>query len=135
MNGREFTADDVVFNFHRYLGLGDFTEAGPSTWGGAGNFISIPFESVTATDKWTVVMKLKEPNLAALEIILNDSAVSILPPEVIEQYGEHQDWRNVVGTGPFMVTDVVEESSITWTKNPDYWGYDEKVPAEPLALR
>ena len=132
MNGREFTADDVVFNFHRYLGLGDFTEAGPSAWGGAANFISIPFESVTATDKWTVVMKLKEPHLAALEIILNDSAVSILPPEVIEQHGEYQDWRNLVGTGPFMVTDVVDESSITWTKNPDYWGYDEKYPQNRL---
>ena len=30
MNGREFTADDVVFNFHRLLGLGEFAEAGPS---------------------------------------------------------------------------------------------------------
>ena len=30
MDGREFTADDVVFNFHRLLGLGDFAEAGPS---------------------------------------------------------------------------------------------------------
>ena len=132
MNGREFTADDVVFNFHRYLGLGDFTEAGPSVWGGAANFISIPFESVTATDKWTVVMKLKEPQLDALEIILNDPATNILPPEVIEQHGEYQDWRILVGTGPFMVTDVVEESSITWTKNPDYWGYDEKYPQNRL---
>ena len=132
MNGREFTADDVVFNFHRYLGLGDFTEAGPSTWSGAASFISIPFESVTATDKRTVVMKLKEPNLTALELILNDRAVAILPPEVIEQHGEYQDWRNLVGTGPFMVTDVVEESSITWTKNPDYWGYDEKYPQNRL---
>ena len=132
MNGRELTADDVEWNFHRYLGLGDFTEAGPSTWGGAANFISIPFESVTATDKWTVVTKLKEPHLAALEIILNDSAVAILPPEVIEQHGEYQDWRILVGTGPFMVTDVVDESSITWTKNPDYWGYDEKYPQNRL---
>ena len=132
MNGRELTADDVVFNFHRYLGLGDFTEAGPSTYSGAGNFISIPFESVTATDKRTVVMKLKEPNLTALELILNDRAVAIWPPEVIEQHGEYQDWRNLVGTGPFMVTDVVEESSITWTKNPDYWGYDEKYPQNRL---
>ena len=90
MNGREFTADDVVFNFHRYLGLGDFTEAGPSTYGGAASFISIPFESVTATDKRTVVMKLKEPSLTALELILNDRAVAILPPEVIEQHGEYQ---------------------------------------------
>ena len=132
MNGRELTADDVVFNFHRYLGLGDFTEAGPSTYSGAASFISIPFESVTATDKRTVVMKLKEPNLTALELILNDRAVAILPPEVIEQHGEYQDWRNLVGTGPFMVTDVVEESSITWTKNPDYWGYDEKYPQNRL---
>ncbi len=30
MNGREFTADDVVFNFRRLLGLGEFAEAGPS---------------------------------------------------------------------------------------------------------
>ncbi|MDE0024785.1 MAG: ABC transporter substrate-binding protein [Spirochaetaceae bacterium] len=132
MNGREFTADDVVFNFHRYLGLGDFTEAGPSTYSGAASFISIPFESVTATDKYTVVMKLKEPQLDALEIILNDPATNILPPEVIEQHGEYQDWRILVGTGPFMVTDLVEESSITWTKNPDYWGYDEKYPQNRL---
>jgi len=120
MNGREFTADDVVFNFHRMLGLGDFTEAGardPSVGSaGAAALISIPFESVTATDKWTVVMKLKEPSLTALEVILNDPYVAILSPEVIEQHGDMQDWRNVVGTGPFMVTDVVEESSITWTK-------------------
>ena len=31
MNGREFTADDVVFNFHRLLGLGEFAEAGPES--------------------------------------------------------------------------------------------------------
>ena len=132
MNGRELTADDVEYNFHRYLGLGDFTEAGPSVWGGAAAFISIPFESVTATDKWTVVMKLKEPHLDALSLILNDRTSAILPPEVIEQFGDMQDWRNIVGTGPFMVTDVVDESSITWTKNPDYWGYDEKYPQNRL---
>ena len=28
MNGRELTAADVVFNFERNLGLGDFAEAG-----------------------------------------------------------------------------------------------------------
>ena len=39
VNGREFDAYDVEHNYHRYFGLGDFTEAGPSahtfatTWG------------------------------------------------------------------------------------------------------
>ena len=52
-------------------------------------------------------------------------------PEVIEQSGDW-DWRNLVGTGPFMLTDVVEGTSYSYTKNPDYWGYDEKYPENRL---
>ena len=128
MNGRELTADDVEYNFHRMLGLGKFAEVGPTPFGGAAALTGIPFESVTATDKWTVVMKLKEPRLDALGVILGHYFSFIMPPEVIEQHGDTQDWRNLVGTGPFELTDVVEGSSMTYVKNPDYWGYDEKYP-------
>ena len=31
-----------------------------------------------------------------------------------------------------MITDLVPGSSITWTKNPNYWGYDEKYPENRL---
>jgi peptide/nickel transport system substrate-binding protein len=31
-----------------------------------------------------------------------------------------------------MLTDYVEGSAYTWTKNPDYWGYDEKYPQNRL---
>ena len=78
MNGRELDANDVEYSFHRMLGLGDFADAGPSAFAGA--FTSIPFESVTATDKRTVVMKLKEPYLPALPLILLNSAAFIMPP-------------------------------------------------------
>ena len=64
--------------------------------------------------------------------IIDDSIYFILPPEVIEQYGDYTDWKNVVGTGPFELTDYVEDVSITWTKNPAYWGYDEKYPENRL---
>ena len=131
MNGRELTADDVEYNFHRMLGLGDFTDAGPSPFGGAANLTGIPFESITATDKWTVVFKLKEPYLPALKLILIDYFAYIMPPEVIKEQG-NKDWRNLVGTGPFELTDFAEGSSATWTKNPDYWGYDEKYPQNRL---
>ena len=30
------------------------------------------------------------------------------------------------------LTDYVEGSSITWTKNPNYWGFDEKLPENRL---
>ena len=132
VNGRELTAHDVEYNYNRMLGLGDFTDAGPSPFGSAGALTSIPFESITATDNRTVVMKLKEPHLPALGLILTDYFVYIMPPEVIEQQGDIRDWTDLVGTGPFMLTEFVDESYITWTKNPDYWKFDEKYPQNRL---
>ena len=132
MNGRQLTAHDVEYNFHRILGMGDFAEAGPTAHGGASNLKTIPWESITATDDATVVMKLTEPRLDALSVMLLNEWTSIMPPEVIERHGDVQDWRNLVGTGPLMLTDVVEDSHITWAKNPDYWGHDEKYPENRL---
>ena len=43
-----------------------------------------------------------------------------------------KDWRNVVGTGPWVLTDLVEGSSMTLTKNPNYWSDDEKYPGNRL---
>ena len=132
MNGRELTADDIVFNYHRYFGLGSgFTEPSPSF----ASFVSaVGIESVTATDKWTVVMKLKEPRLFGMGRIVDDYAIYMNPPELIKEHGDVKDWRNLVGTGPYEMTDFVEGSSVTYTKNPDYWAYDEKYPENRLAL-
>ena len=129
MNGRELTADDIVFNFHRYLGLGSgFTVPSPRL----GQLAAIPFESIAATDQWTVVMKLKEPKLFALEIIVDQYSNWMYPPEVIEEHGDARDWRNLVGTGPYELTDYVEGVSATFDKNPDYWASDDKYPQNRL---
>ena len=130
MNGRELTAKDIEYNWHRLATLGSgFTEP-PARFGSIPN---VPFESITATDDWTVVFKLKQPMLSALKIILDDAWTWILPPEVIKEHGDVADWRNVVGTGPYMLTEWIDGSSMTWKKNPDYWGYDEKYPENRLA--
>ena len=128
MNGRELDASDIEYNLHRVTALGSgFTEPSPTGW-----IKDLPIESIAATDKWTVVVKLKEPNLQALMNLTLAQTGTILPPEVIKQQGDVKDWRNLVGTGPYMLTDRVEESSITYEKNPDYWGYDEKYPENRL---
>lgn len=31
-------------------------------------------------------------------------------------------WKNAVGTGPFELTNFIDGSSVTYTKNPNYWG-------------
>ena len=56
----------------------------------------------------------------------------IVAREVVEQFGDIQDWRNVTGTGPYQLTDVVEGSSWTYTRIDDYWGFDEKFPDNRL---
>ena len=128
MNGRELTASDIKFNYDRMLGIGSgFSEASPRLGANLPNI-----ESVTTPDVSTVVFKLAEPDLFGLWKTLNGWVHWIYPPEVIQQHGDVQDWRNLVGTGPMEMTDFVEGSSITWTKNPNYWGFDEKFPENRL---
>ena len=137
MNGRELTASDVEFNYHRILGLGSgFSEASPH----AGQYPKMA--SVTATDASTVVFKLAEPDViwplkavpayGSGSALLNMWIAWIYPPEVIQEHGDIQDCMNLVGTGPMELTDLVEGSSVTWTKNPNYWGFDEKFPDNRL---
>ena len=127
MNGRELTASDIEFNYHRLLGLGSgFSEPTPFSW-------TLPaVESVTATDKSTVVFKLTRPDLFGVRKAFDTWDTWIYPPEVIQQHGDIKDCRNLVGTGPMELTDLVEGSSMTWTRVPDYWGFDEKFPDNRL---
>ena len=90
------------------------------------------WESITATDKWTVVFKLQETRLDALGTILFDTAGQIYPADVIREHGDVSDWRNLVGTGPFELTEYLEGTVTTYARNPNYWGYDEKYPDNRL---
>ena len=127
MNGRELTAHDIVYNYQRYAGIGGFDK--PEHPRG---IIALPIESIEATDDYTMVVKLTKINLYAIRDLLQQYMAWMLPPDVIEQYGDYSDWRNVAGTGPYELTDYVDGSSVTHTKNPDYWGYDEKFPENRL---
>ena len=95
---------------------------------------NLPIESIEATDEYTVVFKMSKLDLSAFQLIYNDSHEGswIFPPEVIEQHGHMQDWKTAVGTGPWMLTDWVKGSALTYTKNPNYWGHDEKFPEHRL---
>ena len=129
MNGRELTAYDVEYNFHRLTGLGSgFTEPPAYTL----ELPNVPLKSITATDEWTVVFELEQTSITGLKNIIDDALGYILPPEVIKAEGHANDWTKLVGTGPYELTDWVSGGSRTYTKNPNYWGYDEKYPENRL---
>ena len=130
VNGRQLTAHDIAYNWNRYLGFEQFAEQGPSP--SLGVAIAGIYESIIATDDRTVVFKLAKPRLDPLYDIVFQLSRSIYAPEVIEQYGDVQDWRNNVGTGPFDLVEWVEESVMVWNRVDDYWGFDEKFPDNRL---
>ena len=105
MNGRDLTAKDIEFTFLRDFGMGSgATEANPFYEA----FHGIPVESIEATGDNNLVIKLSAPgHVLDMQWFLGVGETPtglIVPPEVIEQSGDIQDWENVVGTGPFEIT-------------------------------
>ncbi len=115
-NGRELNADDIVFNLNRLITT-------PTNYIRAGYPDMCRTVSITAPDKWTVDIKCPTEYFADALTMLPDWS-SIFPPEVINKYVNVRDWRNSVGSGPFMLTDYVAGSSVTFARNNKYWGTD-----------
>jgi peptide/nickel transport system substrate-binding protein len=129
VNGREMTASDIVFTFQRLLGLGSFKSGSPYV----GISVYSMVQSITATDKYTVVFKSQYPTVAMMDAIDDQNMMNeIVAPEAVQQWGNVTAWNHVIGTGPFIMTDYVSGGSITYTKNPNYYGHDERYPKNQL---
>ena len=121
MASRELVAEDVVFSQNRLA-------SSPKKI--AAYFDHI--DKVYAADKHTVVFVFKEYN-AEWDYRFGWGYYSgIVPKEVVDAGAGN--WKNLNGTGPFMLTDFVSGNSNTYTKNPIYWdkekigGSDYKLP-------
>jgi len=130
VNGRELDAYDVEYCFHRLLGLGSgYTEKSPHASQACWKWVT----SVEATDKYTVVMKTDEPRpLMMLYQLSIGNCNQIYPREVVEEYGDLNDWKNIVQSTPFFVKDWISGSSLTLERNPNYWQFDPLNPENRL---
>ena len=130
-NGREFTADDVAYHFHRLWGLN--SDMAPSP-----DHSRVPayknLLSVTPIDRYTVVFKWRIPNpeLIMMSLLAPNPSQVFEASEAVEEWGDLSDWRHAIGTGPFILKDFVSGRSATLVKNPNYWGHDERHPQNKL---
>jgi peptide/nickel transport system substrate-binding protein len=108
MKKRELVADDVVFAY---------TRLSTSPKKIAGYFDHV--EKVEATDKYTVVFTFKYYN-AEWDYRFGWGYYSPIAPKEVADAGA-TNWKNVNGTGPYMLSDFVQGSYNAYTKNPDYW--------------
>ncbi|MBI4188373.1 MAG: ABC transporter substrate-binding protein, partial [Chloroflexi bacterium] len=125
VNGRELTADDVVFAWTR-----NFSDIPKNYWRAR----QLPAEwpvSVTAPDKYTVIVK-SNPGYIGTVISQVVTWHMIYPPEPVKKYGDLRDAKNMVGSGPFILKDVVPASSATFVRNTNYWQKDPFFPENQL---
>ncbi len=83
------------------------------------------FESVEVVNDFEVIIHLKDSCGPFLETLC-DIGNGILPKEEVEGWGDEFGYH-LVGTGPFMLEEMVADESVTLKKNPNYWGDEPNV--------
>ena len=108
MAARELVADDVVFSYYR---LDKSPKKIPTYFD--------HIDKVEATDNHTVLFTFKAYN-AEWDYRFGWGYYSAIVPKEVSEAGAGS-WKNLNGSGPFMLTDVVMGSAVTWTRHDGYW--------------
>jgi peptide/nickel transport system substrate-binding protein len=108
-NGREMTADDVVYSIQRVMN--------PETASPWQEYTS-SIEKIEAPDAATVVITLKNPDASFLAALCR-RGLSVVPQEEVDANGDLK--QVMVGTGPFKFVEYVPNSVVRLEKNGEYW--------------
>jgi peptide/nickel transport system substrate-binding protein len=132
-DGKDFTADDVVFSFdERYK-----AEDTICTFCSA---VKRNVERVEAPDSHSVIFHLKNPDVSFPGVLSSrDGDLAVLPRHNFRKTADGKGYEMVgdpIGTGPWQFVEWARGESITFRANTDYWDQD-RVPefAELVVLK
>jgi peptide/nickel transport system substrate-binding protein len=111
VNGRELTADDVVYTVERFR----------TVKGNANAYMLKSLDKVEAVDKHTVKFTLKEPFAWFLDVLANPMALGIIAKEAVDKFGDLKKAEAVIGTGPWMLDTYKPNVGMTFVRNPSYF--------------
>jgi peptide/nickel transport system substrate-binding protein len=123
VNGRELTASDIAFSLNRLIKT-------KGTYINNASPIMAATTNITALDKYTLEINPLPEWALECQYFMGFYAYGDSPKEVIEKYGDLRDWKRIVGTGPFIVSEYVPGSSVTFVKNPNYYLTDSTGPGK-----
>lgn len=111
VNGREFTADDVLYTVNRFL----------TNKGNANAYLLKSVDKVEAVDTYTVKFTLKEPYAWFLDILASPMVVGMVAKECVEKFGDLKKPESFIGTGPWMLDGYRPNQGTTLVRNPNYY--------------
>jgi ABC-type transport system substrate-binding protein len=127
LHGREFTAEDAKWALEQWM-ASDVKD------------LLAVVAKVDAPDKSTLKVGLKRP-AGYLLALLGENRLVMLPPEIKDKDGDYKS--RAVGTGPYLLKEMVKNTRYAFAKNPDYFlkgqpyldGYTVNIVADPAAQR
>ncbi len=115
-DGKPITAEDVLFSW------GLLKDKGKPTW--RGYYAKV--KSATAPDPLTVRFDLSGVDDRELPLIL--ALMPVLPKHVVDPARfEETTLAPPLGSGPYKIADVKPGESVTFRRDPDFWGKDLPV--------
>ena len=111
VNGRELTADDVVYSVERFRTVTGNPQA----------YMLAAVDKVEALDRYTVRFTVKEPFAWFPDMIANPMTLAIIARECVEKFGDLKKAETVVGTGPWMLDSYRPNVGYTLVRNPGYF--------------
>ncbi len=114
INGREMTAEDVVFSLNRAFYVMQIRASKGS---------SDPIDKLVAVDPYTIRFINKGPNPGLVEAgLANFYGGHVLPRDLAKAEDKWEDpYKYWIGTGPFMFKEWRPGIKSIHVKNPDYW--------------
>ena len=129
-DGKDFTADDVIFTFNRLIYNPDISTSSRDVLSIDGRPLK-----VRKIDTYTVEFELPERFAPFLRLMEHE----ILPEHKLAKtvaqgifgscWGVNEKPENIVGTGPFVLKEYRAGEWIILDRNPQYWKFDEEKQA------
>jgi len=79
---------------------------------------------IVVKDDYTLEITLEDP-LSSLPDMLALLSTAVYPKEAIDQYGYEGMKDKMIGTGPFIPTQIENGSAVNFKRNPNYWRTDD----------
>lgn len=79
---------------------------------------------INVIDDYTIELELINP-FSGFPNLLTILAAAVYPKEAIDTYGYDGMQNRIVGSGPFIPTNIENGNSVTFVKNQNYWRKDE----------
>jgi len=123
-DGKEMTADDVVFTFERIIGENKIEYPEPHTSPRKG--LIAPLQSLEKVDDYTVRMYFSDPWPVAMQMLVHQQ---IVPKHYLEQVGTKGFIEHPIGTGPFkFVSASPGLDEVVMERFDDYYGGAPDLP-------